>query len=161
MTAPAPARARALSAPAVLARARRPNRPNRPNGANRQSPGPAALFERLPKLAAFLRCAIDIRNVDVAAASKAGVISLTQTTALDVAGANIYVNAIACGGVLTPPFEAYLTSASEAQKNSLYQQVPSGRLGRPEEYANVAVFLASQDHYLVGQVISPNGGYVI
>lgn len=94
-------------------------------------------------------------------ATKAGVISLTQTTALDVAGANIYVNAIACGGVLTPPFEAYLAQASEAQRNSLYQMVPAGRLGRPEEYANVAVFLAAQDHYLVGQVISPNGGYVI
>lgn len=94
-------------------------------------------------------------------ATKAGVISLTRTTALDVAGANIYVNAIACGGVMTPPFEAYLAGASEAQKNSLYQMVPSGRLGRPEEYANVAVFLAAQDHYLVGQVISPNGGFVI
>jgi D-3-phosphoglycerate dehydrogenase len=46
----------------------------------RQSPGPAALFERLPKLAAFLRCAIDIRNVDVAAASKAGVL-VTQASA--------------------------------------------------------------------------------
>jgi 3-oxoacyl-[acyl-carrier protein] reductase len=94
-------------------------------------------------------------------ATKAGVISLTQTTALDVAGANIYVNAIACGGVLTPPFEAYLANASEEHKNNLYQMVPSGRLGRPEEYANVAVFLAAQDHYLVGQVISPNGGFVI
>src|SRR3982751_2132274 len=40
----------------------------------RQSPAPAELFERLPKLIAFLRCAIDIRNVDVAAASKAGVL---------------------------------------------------------------------------------------
>lgn len=94
-------------------------------------------------------------------ATKAGVISLTKTTALDVAGANVYVNAIACGGVLTPAFEAYLESASEAQVNSLYQMVPNGRLGRPEEYANVAVFLAAQDHYLVGQVISPNGGFVI
>jgi len=46
----------------------------------RQSPGPAAVFERLPKLAAFLRCAIDIRNVDVAAASKAGVL-VTQASA--------------------------------------------------------------------------------
>ena len=46
----------------------------------RQSPAPAALFERLPKLAAFLRCAIDIRNVDVAAASKAGVL-VTQASA--------------------------------------------------------------------------------
>lgn len=94
-------------------------------------------------------------------ATKAGVISLTQTTALDVAGANIYVNAIACGGVLTPAFATYLDTATPAKVNSLYQLVPSGRLGRPEEYANVAVFLASQDHYLVGQVISPNGGFVI
>ncbi|HEY7239897.1 MAG TPA: NAD(P)-dependent oxidoreductase [Burkholderiales bacterium] len=46
----------------------------------RQSPAPASLFERLPKLKAFLRCAIDIRNVDVAAASKAGVL-VTQASA--------------------------------------------------------------------------------
>jgi len=46
----------------------------------RQSPGPAALFERLPKLVAFLRCAIDIRNVDVAAASEAGIL-VTQASA--------------------------------------------------------------------------------
>jgi D-3-phosphoglycerate dehydrogenase len=46
----------------------------------RQSPAPAALFERLPRLIAFLRCAIDIRNIDVAAASKAGVL-VTQASA--------------------------------------------------------------------------------
>ena len=46
----------------------------------RQSPGPAMLFERLPGLVAFLRCAIDIRNVDVPAASKAGVL-VTQASA--------------------------------------------------------------------------------
>jgi len=46
----------------------------------RQSPAPAALFEQLPELAAFLRCAIDIRNVDVAAASRAGVL-VTQASA--------------------------------------------------------------------------------
>jgi D-3-phosphoglycerate dehydrogenase len=46
----------------------------------RQSPGPAVVFERLPKLVAFVRCAIDIRNVDVPAASKAGVL-VTQASA--------------------------------------------------------------------------------
>ena len=46
----------------------------------RQSPAPAALFERLPRLVAFLRCAVDIRNVDVAAASRAGVL-VTQASA--------------------------------------------------------------------------------
>jgi D-3-phosphoglycerate dehydrogenase len=46
----------------------------------RQSPGPAAAFERLPRLVAFLRCAIDIRNIDVPAASRAGVL-VTQASA--------------------------------------------------------------------------------
>jgi len=46
----------------------------------RQSPGPAPVFERLPRLVAFLRCAIDIRNIDVPAASKAGVL-VTQASA--------------------------------------------------------------------------------
>ena len=46
----------------------------------RQSPAPAALFQRLPRLLAFVRCAIDIRNVDVAAASQAGVL-VTQASA--------------------------------------------------------------------------------
>lgn len=94
-------------------------------------------------------------------ASKAAVASLTKTVALDVAGANVYVNAIACGAVATPPFEAYLAGASEEQLRSLYQLIPLGRLGKPEEYASLAVYLAGDDHYLVGQVISPNGGVVI
>ncbi|AMO24399.1 3-oxoacyl-[acyl-carrier-protein] reductase [Ramlibacter solisilvae] len=94
-------------------------------------------------------------------ATKAGVISLTKTTALDVAGANIYVNAIACGGVLTPPLKDYLARATDEQRNRLYQMMPLGRIGKPEEYASLAVYLASDEHYLVGQVISPNGGLVI
>ena len=46
----------------------------------RQSPGPAEVFQRLPQLVAFVRCAIDIRNIDVAAASEAGVL-VTQASA--------------------------------------------------------------------------------
>ena len=94
-------------------------------------------------------------------ASKAAVVSFTKTCALDVAGANIYVNAIACGGVLTPPAVAYLDKATEEQKRNFYQMIPLGRIGLPEEYASLAVYLASDEHYLVGQVISPNGGLVI
>lgn len=52
----------------------------------RQSAAPAALFERLPGLVAFLRCAVDIRNVDVSAASRAGVL-VTQASAGFVTGA--------------------------------------------------------------------------
>jgi D-3-phosphoglycerate dehydrogenase len=47
---------------------------------DRQTPGEAALFEQSPDLAAFLRCAVDIRNVDVAAASRHGVL-VTHATA--------------------------------------------------------------------------------
>ncbi len=63
--------------------------------------------------------------------------------------------------MLTPPFEAYLAGATPEQQASLYQMVPAGRLGRPEEYASLAVYLAAGEHYLVGQVISPNGGLVV
>ncbi|HEU5297269.1 MAG TPA: SDR family NAD(P)-dependent oxidoreductase [Burkholderiaceae bacterium] len=94
-------------------------------------------------------------------ATKAGVISLTKTTALDVAGANIFVNAIACGGVLTPPMADYLDRAGDEQRARFYQMIPLGRIGKAEEYASLAVYLASDEHYLVGQVISPNGGIVI
>jgi len=94
-------------------------------------------------------------------ASKAAVAGFTKAVALDVAGANICVNSIACGAVMTPPFEEYLARATDQQRNSLYQIIPLGRLGRPEEYASLAVYLAGDSHYLVGQVISPNGGVVI
>ena len=59
---------------------------------------------------------------------------------------------------MTPPLEAYLAGATEQQRNSLFQMVPLGRIGTPQEYASLAVYLASDEHYLVGQVISPNGG---
>lgn len=94
-------------------------------------------------------------------ATKAAVISLTQTTAFDVAGANIQVNAIACGGVNTPPMLAYLEGATAEQRANLFQLVPLGRFAEAEQYARLALYLAGQDHYFVGQVLSPNGGYVI
>jgi 3-oxoacyl-[acyl-carrier protein] reductase len=94
-------------------------------------------------------------------ASKAAAVSLTKSAAFDVAGANIYVNGIAPGGVLTPPMQAYLGNATEEQKRNIFQLIPLGRIGTPEEYASLAVYLASDEHYLVGQMISPNGGMVM
>jgi len=94
-------------------------------------------------------------------ATKAAVISLTKTTAFDVAGANILVNAIAPGGVNTPPMLAFLEGATEEQRANLFQLVPLGRFAEAEQYAKLAVYLAGDDHYFVGQVLSPNGGYVI
>lgn len=63
--------------------------------------------------------------------------------------------------IQTPAFESYIERATEEEKNRFYQLIPAGRLGKTEEYAPLAVYLASDDHYLVGQIISPNGGVVI
>lgn len=94
-------------------------------------------------------------------ATKGALLAFTRSVAIEVAGANIFVNAIACGGVLTPPMEAYLAEQTEEGRNALHQIVPLGRLGKPEEYASLAVYLASDEHYLVGQTISPNGGQIV
>lgn len=94
-------------------------------------------------------------------ATKGAVLAFTRSVAIEVAGANIFVNAIAAGGILTPPMEAYLAGVSEEVRNSLHQLIPLGRLGKPEEYSSLAVYLASDEHYLVGQTISPNGGMIL
>lgn len=93
-------------------------------------------------------------------ATKGAVIAFTKAVAAEVAGANIFVNAMAPGGVHTDEFGAYLDQIGEEQRNRLWQVVPAGRLGTLEEYAATAVHLAGP-HYMVGQVISPNGGLVI
>jgi 3-oxoacyl-[acyl-carrier protein] reductase len=93
-------------------------------------------------------------------ATKGAVVAFTKAVAAEVAGANIFVNAMAPGGVQTPTFDAFLEKASEAQRNQLWQILPAGRLGTMQEYADTALYLAGP-HYLVGQVISPNGGVVI
>lgn len=94
-------------------------------------------------------------------ATKGAVVAFTKAVAAEVAGANILVNAIAPGGVHTPDFERYLQSLDEDSRNRLWQMIPAGRLGTPEEYAATVTHLACGTHYLVGQIISPNGGCVI
>ncbi|MGV7216029.1 SDR family NAD(P)-dependent oxidoreductase [Bradyrhizobium sp. UFLA05-112] len=91
-------------------------------------------------------------------ASKGAVVAFTRSVAAEVAGANIFVNAIAPGGVHTETFDAYLNAIGEAKRKQFFQLVPLGRLGTPEEYASLALYLGADGHYLVGQIISPNGG---
>lgn len=86
----------------------------------RQSPAPAALFERLPGLAAFLRCAVDIRNVDVAAASRAGVL-VTQASAGFVAAVSELVL-----GFLVELSRGIARAAAEYHAG----RVPAARTGR-------------------------------
>ncbi|MGF6372939.1 NAD(P)-dependent dehydrogenase (short-subunit alcohol dehydrogenase family) [Paraburkholderia sp. RAU6.4a] len=93
-------------------------------------------------------------------ATKGAVIAFTRSVAFEVAGANIFVNVMAPGGVATPAFNDYLDKIGEDARNRLWQSCPLGRFGTVEEYASTVVYLAGE-HYLVGQVISPNGGSVI
>lgn len=93
-------------------------------------------------------------------ATKGAVIAFTKSVAAEVAGSNIYVNVMAPGLVHTQEVDAILQKMGEEGRNRFMQLVPSGRMGTPEEYAATVVHLAG-DHYLVGQVISPNGGMLI
>ncbi|MEY3906014.1 MAG: hypothetical protein RIR59_837 [Pseudomonadota bacterium] len=93
-------------------------------------------------------------------ATKGAVIAFTRSVGAEVAGANIFVNAIAPGGVATPMFDDYLARLDPEARGRLFQMIPAGRLGTMEEYAGLVLYLAGDGHYLTGQVISPNGGMV-
>ncbi len=89
------------------------------------------------------------------AASKAGVIGLTKTLALEYAKYGVTVNAIAPGPVMTQ----MLAGVPDPIKEKIIAQVPAGRIAAPDEIAGVHVFLASDDAaFITGQVIFVDGG---
>lgn len=88
-------------------------------------------------------------------ASKAGVIGLTKTIAREYAQRGININAIAPGYIETPMTEAL----PEKAKEELKKLIPMERLGRPEDVAEAALFLVSEESsYITGQVLNVNGG---
>lgn len=88
------------------------------------------------------------------AASKAGIIGFTKSIAQEIGSRNIRVNAIAPGFIETD-MTHYLKDGG-AEK--WFEKIPLGRFGKPEEIANVALFLASDlSSYVSGQVISACG----
>jgi len=95
-------------------------------------------------------------------AAKGGVVAFTRSVAHEVAGAGVCVNCIAPGYIDTPLFMRGIDQMSEERRARFMQLIPKGRIGKIEEYASLAVYLASDDaDYMVGQIISPNGGLVI
>lgn len=92
------------------------------------------------------------------AASKAGLIGLTKSSAKEVANRNIQVNAIAPGFI-----ESDMTaSLSKEVMDSYLANIPSGRTGSPKEVAEVVSFLASSaSDYITGQVIRVDGGLIM
>ena len=88
-------------------------------------------------------------------ASKAGVIGFTKSIAKELAGKNICVNAIAPGFIDTD-MTAVL---SDAVKDEMLKHIPLKRYGKPEDIANLVIFLSSDDsNYITGQVIQVDGG---
>jgi D-sorbitol dehydrogenase (acceptor) len=104
--------------------------------------------------------------VAVYCATKAAVISLTQSAALNLIQHGINVNAIAPGVVdgehwdgVDAFFAKYEYKARGQKKREVAASVPAGRMGRPEDLAGMAVFLASDEaEYIVAQTYNVDGG---
>ncbi len=104
--------------------------------------------------------------VAVYCATKAAVISLTQSAGLNLIGHGINVNAIAPGVVdgehwdgVDAFFAKYENKAPGQKKREVGANVPFGRMGRPDDLAGMAVFLASDEaDYIVAQTYNVDGG---
>jgi 3-oxoacyl-[acyl-carrier protein] reductase len=89
------------------------------------------------------------------AAAKAGLIAMGKSLAREVASRGITVNTVAPGFVVT----AMTDSLAGAQKSALGDQIPLGRLGRPEDVAGAVVYLASEAAaWVTGATLHVNGG---
>jgi len=93
-------------------------------------------------------------------ASKGGIIALTKDLAAEWAKHGITVNAIAPGWTITEMTQSYFSQ--EPVRQFLLERIPLNRLGKPEDIAHVAVFLASEySDYITGQTIYVDGGWTI
>ncbi len=91
------------------------------------------------------------------AASKGGVAQLTKAMAVALAPHGIRVNAIGPGTIMTDMLDVVVHDA--AVRRTILSRTPAGRIGEPDEVANVAVFLASDyASYVTGDTVHPDGG---
>ena len=88
-------------------------------------------------------------------ASKAGIVAMSKSLAIEYAKKNINVNCISPGFIKTDMTD----KIDEKFKEAIISKIPSSRLGEPEDVANVVLFLASdQSNYINGETIHVNGG---
>lgn len=91
-------------------------------------------------------------------ASKAGMIGMTKSIALEYASRGITINCIAPGFIKTPMTDVL----TDDQKNAMLSRIPEGKFGLPQDIANTAIFLASDEaNYITGQTIHVNGGMLM
>ena len=94
------------------------------------------------------------------AASKAGIVALTSTMALDLSAYNIQVNAVAPGFTYTGMTEKAFSNKDVKEQSE--KLIPSGRIAYPDDIANVVLFLLSDlSAYINGETIFVDGGYSI
>lgn len=89
-------------------------------------------------------------------ASKGGVNALTMALAKELAPSGVQVNAIACGAIDTD-MNRFL---EPEERNALLEEIPAGRMGTPEEAAQLVLQLAQSPSYLTGQIIRLDGGWI-
>ena len=91
-------------------------------------------------------------------AAKAGILGFTRAVAREAIVSGVQVNAIAPGYIDTPMTE----TLNDNVRQAIAMATPAGQFGSPQDVANLAVYLASEEsNFVVGQAMSPNGGYVI
>ncbi len=92
------------------------------------------------------------------ASSKAAVIGLTRSLAMELAPSRIRVNCVAPGVIRTDMVECL----GEETISSLAEQTPAGRLGSPEDVARAVAFLAGEGaDFITGQVLTVDGGFIL
>ncbi|UCE11824.1 MAG: SDR family oxidoreductase [Candidatus Thorarchaeota archaeon] len=95
-------------------------------------------------------------------ASKGGVIALTKTLAIELAGEGIRVNCVCPGAIETPMLERTLRKqgVSEEVRQKRLREYPLGRFGDPEEVAKAVLFLVADDSsFVTGEVLVVDGGF--
>jgi len=96
-------------------------------------------------------------------AAKGGLVLMTKGVAIDFASKNIRVNCICPGGTETPMTMNWIKASPDNEKelSKLLDMVPIRRLIKPEEVANLALFLASDDSSgITGTILPVDGGYL-
>ena len=88
-------------------------------------------------------------------ASKAGIVAMSKSLAIEYAKKNININCISPGFIST----AMTDQIDEKHKEAIIAKIPSNKLGKPEDIANAVIFLSSdQSSYINGETIHVNGG---